>query len=178
MTVSAAWTNPSAAGVLDLGAGSVVTETHWDAMVSNFLYLAGASGLIGTSVLAANAVTATGVGFPSGDFSTTSTSLITAMTANLTTTGGGVYVFACGPGHATTQSGALTIQQDDVVSTTHASIAAGTTVNAPWMVLAFFSPSAGAHTYKLKANVISGGTISMNFASAAAGIIVALELRR
>lgn len=40
-TVTAAWTSPAAAGTLDLSNGSVLNETVWDAMVSNFLWLGG-----------------------------------------------------------------------------------------------------------------------------------------
>jgi hypothetical protein len=47
MTVTTAWTDPSAGGTLDLSTGGVVTETIWDAMVSNFLHLGGSKGTIG-----------------------------------------------------------------------------------------------------------------------------------
>lgn len=46
MTVSTTWTAPIAGGSLDLAAGTVVTETHWDALVSDFLYLGGPAGQI------------------------------------------------------------------------------------------------------------------------------------
>lgn len=47
MPVADAWTDPSAGGSLDLAAGAVVTETVWDALISNFLWLGGASGTHG-----------------------------------------------------------------------------------------------------------------------------------
>ena len=40
-----AWTDPSDAGTLDLASGTVVTETHWDNMRRDLLYLGGATGL-------------------------------------------------------------------------------------------------------------------------------------
>lgn len=46
MTVTSSWTDPGAGGTLDLANGSLVTETHWDALVSNLLYIGGSTGNI------------------------------------------------------------------------------------------------------------------------------------
>ncbi|HXI15911.1 MAG TPA: hypothetical protein VNM48_06025 [Chloroflexota bacterium] len=38
------WTDPSDAGTLDLASGTVVTETHWDNLRRDLLFLGGATG--------------------------------------------------------------------------------------------------------------------------------------
>ncbi len=50
MAITATWTPPAS---LDLATGAILTEAVWDALVSNFLYLAGAAGTIAPAAIAA-----------------------------------------------------------------------------------------------------------------------------
>lgn len=137
------------------------------------------AGSIPTAALAANAVSQlVGVNCAT-NFSSASSSFVDVTNAavTLTTAGGQVLVIATGPGHSVAQTGFLTLGADGVDGVNFVVLNQDGQLNIPWTIMRVFSPSAGSHTYKLRAKVTSGGTVSTLFSSAN-GFIIALELKK
>jgi hypothetical protein len=75
MTVNTTWVSAAAGGTLDLAAGTIVTETHWDALVSNLNHLGGATGKIGARAVRTTTLSVTNnldsaITFPTEAFDT------------------------------------------------------------------------------------------------------------
>lgn len=123
-----------------------------------------------------------GFGYAIGnvDSSTNSTSYNTVAefaAITFTTRGGNVIVAAVLPITATVQDGVLTVSQDGVDGAQLAVISSSATANTNTLVLARYAPSAGSHTYRLRAKTASaGGTIAWNMSSKANGLMFAFEV--
>jgi hypothetical protein len=170
--VSSTWTNPSAAGTLDLSTGSVLTEGWTDAVASNFLYLGGVAGVVTQSA-------STGY---SGAISTTSASLVsTGDLASLTTQASGIvlafYTGSC-VGASANQTASFGISVDGAAP---AAIGCAITTTGTGfmmqvsMVTRISGLSAASHSFTAFWGISGGITLSQGNGSR---VMTVLELRR
>jgi hypothetical protein len=172
LTITASWIDPSAAGLLDIANGTVVTQTHWDYIVSDLLFLGGSTGKVTSAQFASS----------SGVFSTTSTTpaLMTSPTVTLTTSGTGPVIVAAGVVVANTALGAwnvLYLAQDGGVAGPFALVQTPVANQMVQLVAVnlYPSPVAGSHVYQ-PAWAVNTGTASTS--NGTNNWIVAMELRR
>lgn len=171
MTVSNTWTNPSAGGALDLSAGAVVTEANWDAMVSNQLWLGGATGYtsqVGQTYTA--------------DAQNTTSNTQTAIpnTAVLmTTTGGTVLVFGSAAVLCTSTAQLCTFSlaiDGTPVALARIQFPVANTALTVSIHYNFTTVSSALHTFAMYWGVAGGATLSTD--SAIFRALVAVEIRR
>lgn len=183
MGVDTTWTSPAAGGVLDLATGGTVTETVWDAIVSDLLHLGGTAGYVPAAALAANAATMAGWVVLDADVQTNSLSYVdvhaTKAGVTITTVGGPVKVMWVGPVTASAGgAGAVLfcINVDGVDSLRLGYVRAPFN-DLPTTITYWCTPAAGTHTFKLRYTVLSGtGVIPAG--TTAYAYMSAIEFRR